>query len=137
MTQQEETEEFLAHYGVLGMKWGKTRARASSPDILAARRRTAAEQAKVRSADAKSARIADPQKRQEAKVEVGKMRAAMLNNPDRVIAARMTRGEKAATLALGFVIPGVGLVPAAAAIGGFSARSRRIERKQELGKYNK
>lgn len=128
-------EDVLAHYGVMGMKWGRHRAQANGDDIRAARARVGKEKTKLKSAHRKATEIGDRDKRQAALKEVGKMRADFLKNPDRVIASRMTRGEKQLSLVLGLVT-GVGLVPVGAAIAGTSAASRRIERKQEKGKYD-
>jgi len=140
MTQEEDTQEFLAHYGVLGMKWGKTRATAGSRDIRLARANVVkAKRANDKKVDklytaAKKGRTAVNQ------TDVKRIKAEFLNNPDRVTAARMTRGEKAvagiiATLATGGY--GGGLVAAGGSTGVTSARSRTIERRQETGYYNK
>lgn len=128
-------EETLAHYGVMGMKWGRHRAQANGVDIRAARGRVATQRKKLDSAHSKAQNTADKGKREAALKEVGKMKADFLKNPDRVIASRMTRGEKQLSIGLG-ILTGVGIVPAVAVIAGTSAASRRIERKQEKGKYN-
>lgn len=122
----------LLHYGVAGMKWGKSRAQASTVQIKSARSRVYQEKEAFKKADKKAAETRDAGERAVKNLEVKKMKTNLLKNPDRVIANRLTRGEKAVFglwgLASGGVLP-------LAAIGATSATSRRIERKQELNKY--
>lgn len=121
----------LAHYGVLGMKWGHTRARASGGEIRDARERVYQDTRQYKQAKAKASGTADPKKRAAAYRDLKKMDVKRLKNPDRVIANRLTRGEKA--IAILFLTP----VGASAVIGTTSAYSRRIERKQEKGLYDR
>lgn len=130
-------DEALAHFGVLGMKWGKTRAKASTVQIHAARQRVGVQKAKLKRTEASAARISDDKKRQVAEKSAAKMRTAYLKNPDRVTAARMTRGEKAAITLLTAATFGVASPVVFAPLAVTSAHSRRIERKQETGKYDK
>jgi hypothetical protein len=126
---EQQGAEFLAHYGVLGMKWGQHRAKANAHDIHAARTRLARDRVAVDRAHNKASKVKDPQQRQAAKASADRLHANYLNNPDRVIANRLTTGEKVLTAL--FLTP----VGAATVIGATSARSRRIERKQDKGKY--
>lgn len=123
------TLDELAHYGVLGMKWGKTRARATGSQIRAARRnlgRQASDIADQRDKVKSKAKGSEARAKEQKKLS--DMKTDFLNNPDRVIAARLTRGEKAVAVIL--------LTPAgaAAAIGATSAASRAIERRQDMNK---
>lgn len=137
LTHQEQRGlDFLEHHGVLGMKWGH-RKRASTVQIKAARGRVATEKNKLDRAESKAAHLKDPKQRAAAEKNVAKMKLHFLNNPDRVASARMTRGEKAVSIILGLSVVGVGVAPGLAVISGTSARSRRIERKQETGAYTK
>lgn len=122
----------LAHYGVKGMKWGKrkARAKADSTDIQAARGRVSKENRQYKSQKRAAQNIQDGEKRVKALKDVEALRATQLKNPDRAISARMTRGEKVATLAVG-AVTGFGLLPAALVVGGVSARARGIERNQQ------
>lgn len=122
-------EETLAHYGVLGMKWGRTRARATAGEIREARSRVNAQRGKLLSKEVAAIKASPGQEKKKAVVDANRMRARYLKNPDRVTAARMTRGEKAV---FALLVPG-GL----AAIAGTSAASRRIEYKQDRKMYNK
>lgn len=121
----------LVHYGVLGMKWGKTRAKASAAEIRGARGRLSTERAKLAKQETKVGKARDAQQLKSEQKKLAQMRSSYLKNPDRVVAARMTRGEKVVTLLILGVTPvGVGAVAAT------SARSRRIEQKQDKKKYD-
>jgi hypothetical protein len=120
----------LMHYGVLGMKWGQ-RKKGGGKEIRKARRNLRGERRKLNSVE--EARREAP-KGSEARTKLDKklntLQREYNKNPDRVLANRLTRGEKLASVLL---LGPVGLV----AIGGTSARSRRVEQKQETNKYNK
>lgn len=128
------TPDELMHYGVLGMKWGQRR-KASGSEIIQARRRVQAKQDQIftnhEKARSSTTRGTADRRKADAKVDaqVDKLRA----DPDRVIAARMTRGEKALALVLAAPTMGVSL----ASIATSSAVSRRLEYKQDKGLYNK
>lgn len=134
MTQVDDKpsiDEALAHYGVMGMQWGKSsRAQGNGTDIRRARRAVGTakdaykDQAKVVSATAKGSAA-----RAKGEKELAKTKAAMLKNPDRVMAARLSKGEKVATWLLTGGTIGLG------AIAVTSVRSRRIEYKQKSNKY--
>lgn len=125
-------DDTMEHYGVLGMHWGATKAKASGSQVRSSRSRMSNKSDKItyqknilsRTTKGSSARVKE-------KKRLSSMKIDYLNNPDRVTAARMTQGEK--TVALLFVTP----VLAGAAIAVTSARSRRIDYKQRSGAYNK
>lgn len=136
MTDKPPLDE-LAHHGVLGMKWGHRKA-ANAGQIRAARRNVS----KMRDGVAAQRHKATAAKgTSSAKVENKKLsdlKASYLNNPDRVIAARMTRGEKFIAIVGGSIaLPGAGFVPGLAVVTATSARSRKIEQQQADGAYNK
>jgi len=113
-------EEALAHYGVLGMKWGKSRAKASASEIRSARRG-------LQEKDVKYGRLEDKLWEAKSATDSKKIISAMRKmeqdnkkDPRNAIANRLTRGEKAALVILSGP---VGLVGIAAT----SAVSRRAE----------
>lgn len=122
-------ENALQHYGVLGMKWGVTRQRASGSGIRAARTNVARQKTAVGKAELKIHTARTDKDRKEAIKTHAALKMEMLNNPNRVVAARLTRGEKAASFLL--LTP----IGATALIGATSAVSRRIEYKQDKNRY--
>lgn len=122
-------DDALKHYGVLGMKWGVTRQVATGSQIRSARHRVQGQQIALKQAKRSVRSATTAQAKANAEKKHADLKMALLNNPDRVIAARLTRGEKAASLLL------FSPIGAAALIGGTSAASRRIEYKQDKNKY--
>jgi hypothetical protein len=133
--QVMDTDDFLEHYGVKGMKWGHRKA--TSGEIHGARRRVEAGRKKVNAAEDKMATARTSKDAAAAKKNFDKVNKEFLNNPDRVTALRLTKGEKWSNAALIVLFPGAG----AAAVGGFAvARGtsrNRIARRQASGHYNK
>lgn len=127
----------LVHHGVLGMKWGQRRT-ANATDIRRARNRLETKRANYRVQEDK-VDTAEKGSAQRAK-EVKKLRDMDLNylkDPDRVIAVRMTRGEKAVAILLGLATVGTASPISLASIAVSSAASRRIEKKQDERQYDK
>ena len=124
-----DPDEFLAHYGVKGMKWGH---RKKSTEIHAARARVKKAKTALNKQEEKVAYSkpgSSARKKEQAKYD--KMKVDFLNNPDRATSARMTRGE---TIALAFFTTPVA---ALAVSGGTHARSAHINSKQLAGEYKK
>lgn len=129
--------DVLAHMGVLGMKWGQRKS-ANGTDIRAARNRLSTRVAgynvqrdKVLATEKGSAQ----RKKGEAKLK--EMNTSFLKDPDRVIASRMTRGEKAVAILLSVGTAGIVSPAALGSIAVSSAVSRRIEQKQDTKAYDK
>jgi hypothetical protein len=126
-------EDLLIHYGVAGMKWGKTRARGKSADIKKARGNVAKRAEKYKAEKNKLKAMKDGKAKVQKMKDLNKMKVSNLKDPDRVLANRLTRGEKAAVLGFSFItltLPvGLGVV------AGTSAASRRIEYKQGTQAY--
>lgn len=128
-TEKPSLEE-LSHYGVKGMRWG-VRKKYSAADIRAARSRQKGrldEFTTARKAHAKSLSTNDGRKIGSTGATMDAKRRALLRHPDRAVALRMTRGEKAVTAILGGPL---GVV----AIGVTSAAVKGVERKN--AKYTK
>jgi len=127
--EKPELEDLiLIHYGKLGMKWGHRKSGGAS-DIRAARRalKPGAEKVKAAKRDVRKTGKGSAE-RVIAQAHLAKVKTAHLKNPNRVLATRMTRGEKTAAILL--VQGGLGAVLATSAI------SRRIEYKQDTGQYD-
>lgn len=123
----------LEHYGVIGMKWGKTRAKANGTEIRRARRSVANQFNKVADQKDKAKAAKGTSKETAENDKLSKMKTEFLKNPDRVVASRLTRGEKAVIL----ILAGPAAPASIAAIASTSAISRRIEQKQATGAYDK
>ena len=100
------TDEFLAHFGVKGMKWGHRKSintvqkapkkKYSSDEILSARQRQFDRINKI-NRHAEDVRLASSAKgRASAQKMVDKYANQYVNSKDKEIAAKSTRGEKAA-----------------------------------------
>lgn len=129
-------EDALQHFGVRGMKWGIRKG--VGPEIRRARLNVANASSDIRAQKKIVRKTTDrgTAERAAGKKKVADMEMALLNNPDRATAMRMTRGEKATVLALNVVNP-IGFASAAAVIGARSVASRVIAKKQKSGAYNK
>lgn len=84
--QKPDLESALSHYGVKGMQWGVRKAA-----IKTARKEVRAQKKEIREV-AKTKGVKSE--------EYGKLQAAYLRNPDRGVAATMTRGEQIAVVLL-------------------------------------
>lgn len=132
-SEKSPTPAELYHHGVLGMKWGH-RKKATGTEIRSARKRLAVKQQQI---NVKLDKITTTKRgtaeRKNAIADANKAHNAYLKDPDRVVAVRMTRGEKAVALLFAGPTAGVSL----ASIAASSAASRRIEQKQNTGGYKK
>lgn len=142
----DPVDDILAHYGKKGMKWGVHNAKPTSGDIKDARTRFS-RKAEDFHADTKklkkttergsAARVAGMAKLEKRKV-------SLLKDPDRATSLRMTKGEKAATVAVAaapwlIITPGGPVISLGTAVGA-AARigvRKNIERKQAAGAYDK
>lgn len=126
--QDKPSLEYLVHHGVKGMKWGH-RKKVTTSDIKDARQRLRKASNKYGSLEDKLSYGSESKtpaaKKRDAQIQkqLDKMDADFKNDPDRYVAARLTRGEKAVTVILGGP---VGL----AAIGAQSAVIRVGESRQ-------
>lgn len=105
----ETTDDFLQHYGVRGMKWGKRNGSRSSGggsgkkskpttyDILAARQAQGARLRKLQEAEG-DFYVARTAKGQDKAEKIMRQREKdFFTNPDAAMAAKMTKGEKVVT----------------------------------------
>ena len=122
----------LEHYGKKGMKWGVRKAKPSTSDIKDARARQASRIHEVNNRTHELNLATAPgsgksKKAQDTAVKKYQQAIKNLDNSDTAVAARMTRGEKAALLIL------TGPIGAAAIIGN-KVQVKKIEKQQAAGK---
>lgn len=130
----DDVDDFLEHFGVKGMKWGVRRDKPSTNAIISARTRVAGRQRQLQSqADKLNLATSEKSRNKEAKT-FAKMEADFLKSPDRVTAARMTRGEKYILGFLAVGVPGVGTAAAAGAVAGRTVARKAVER--QVNKLN-
>lgn len=117
----------LAHYGVKGMKWGQKKARITGDDIRDARVRVYDQTRQIRRTrkEIKKTTVKGSKEREAGQKKVAKLEMALLKNPDRITASRMTRGEKFAA-ALIFTPAG-----AAGFIGGNALGTHLVKKEVE------
>lgn len=148
-------EDVIAHYGKKGMRWGVTndsdgggsgggtssaKAKPSSDAVKVARENLQRQQLDIKSAkrDARMTTGKGSVERALANDKVKEMKVDLLNNPDRVTALYLTKGEKiwmGAVATAGIAVGGPGAVAGNAA--GRALQRRSIEKKQRTGAYYK
>lgn len=122
--EKPSLEDTIQHYGVLGMRWG-IRKHATGGEVRLARKSAAKTEDAVKKAKlAVDAGVA-------SKEVLAKAKLAHLNNPDRITAARITRGEIAASAIL--LTP----ITAGVLVVGSQFKSRAIESRQKVGYYDR
>lgn len=91
--------EELAHHGVKGMKWGEHKKKFSTEEIKDARARQASRAHRLND-KAATLNLATGKKKDAAAKAYVKAHNELMTNKDAAVAARMTKGEKAANLIL-------------------------------------
>lgn len=138
----------LEHFGVKGMRWGVHRQttvvtgpngrpvgygknRPTKSDIKTARRNVTIQGRQLAKARVKYAKAVVTQDHQsQAHQNLSKTKAAFLNNPDRITALKMTKGETALHAIL--FATGVGTVPVVTSVVAREVQGRRIAKKQGI-----
>lgn len=141
VTKPGTPEEILEHHGTKGMKWGVRRAQTRANVAKANARFNAKNPTSGTKADAiRLARATSNVKFQQAtkvkkgtKAEQKAAKTAFLNDPNRAVALRTTRGEKVVGGIL--VATGVGALPIAALGTAMYVSRKHIEKKQARGGY--
>lgn len=124
----EVTDDFLQHYGVQGMKWGKRNGssksggggtgkngKVTSGDIHLARRAQVARARNLSAAESKYYAATTNKGRAKAEKMMDKLEKDFYNNPDAKISAKMTKSEKVGA-AIVYGMAGAMVVSYAAAI---------------------
>lgn len=140
MTQQvmatdDFLEEYFEHHGVKGMKWGQRKV--TTKEIHAARRRVDSQVRTIQAQEDKVTSAKGKASKAKAEKKLNEMNVAFLKNPDRATSIRLTRGEKAAHVALAVLFPTVGTAVAVASAGSRATTRKVIENRQASGHYNK
>lgn len=135
MGEMMTAEEFIEHHGVMGMKWGKHKAKPTTSDIKTARKHVESQTRKLQDQEDKVVLAKSKSQATSATKKLNEMNASYLKNPDRATALRLTNGEKAAALALSLVIPGFGIGAGAGATARVAVR-KTIEKRQASGHYD-
>lgn len=112
------------HYGKKGMKWGVRKTHITTDDIKTARKRIGAIDRKAMDAEDRTVLGKTPAARAKAQKEFEALEKQFRDSPDRSVAMRLTRGEKAATILLGGP---VGLI----VVGANAGIARSIEKRQQ------
>lgn len=132
--EEKPSLDDIEHYGVLGMKWGVHKQRTTAQDIREAQNRLMVRSDKVyRQRKRRNAEKRGTPERAAQQRKLDKATRDFQNDPDRVTAARFTRGEKALLILGTPATFGLSL----AAIPVMNAVSLRIAYKQAHGLYNK
>lgn len=133
----------LEHFGVKGMKWGVVKAKLADSKaptgkvIRKARRSVNKQERKLFGQHVRQLGTFNKEKRAARKTKMAGMKLALLNDPDRATAARITRGEKALILVLGTPLSVAGAATTAGILGASTAQRKIIEKRQREGFYNK
>lgn len=150
VTPDLDPGEVLAHYGVKGMRWGHTKAddsgggsggggsakkKPTHDEVVTARQNLQRQAIDYQQAKkwAKKNTAKNSPERMLADEKVAQLKVDFLNNPDRVTATYLTRGEKVISALL---IPAAAPSLAAGAVVRGGVR-RHIAKKQANGGYNK
>ena len=147
--------ETLAHYGVKGMQWGRRKAddsggsgessgsakkaKPTTAEVKTARRNLQKQAMQYHEAKdwAKSNTTRGSAERVLANEKVASLKADYLNNPDRITALYLTKGEKAVMGVIATVGLGAGTGAVAGNAATRAAQRKIITNRQNSGKYNR
>lgn len=126
----------LTHFGKKGMRWGVRKDYPSGKTIREARRSTNAQRGDIMAKRGKLALhavLGKPTGRD--KTNLSKAKLKYLKNPDRLVAAKLTKGESVTAVVL--ALSGVGTVPIATFVASNTVGSRIVSKRQQSGYYDR